>query len=212
MDTIHKMKYNSQTDNLRIPEYGRHVQNLIRYIATIEDEEKRQAYADYMINLMYFINKDNNNSSDKKDKLWKHAVIISNYELDVKMPDGAPISKEDTKINPKPLAYPETGARYRHYGHYVQELIKKAIAIEDEEEKQEFAQIIGSYMKLAYLTWNRNHYVNDDSIKEDLKILSKGKLVLDDKTSLDHLSKSQRNQRSSQKRSQRRSSRGRKRN
>lgn len=179
------MKYNSQTDILRISEYGRHVQNLIKYISTIEDDEKRQVYTEYIINLMYFINKDNNNSSDKQDKLWKHAVIISDYELNVTMPDGSPISKEDTKMKPKPIEYPTSQARYRHYGHYVQELIQKAVEIEDEEQRAQFALTIGSYMKLAYLTWNKNHYVNDDSIKEDLKILSKGKLVVDEKASLD---------------------------
>lgn len=183
----HNMKYNSQIDLLRIPEYGRHIQNLIKYISTIEDDEERQNYADHIVNLMYFVNKDNNNSSDKKDKLWKHAVIISDYELDVKFPDGSPISKEDTKINPKRLDYPVSEAKYRHYGHYVQALIKKALEVENEEERKQFAQAIGSYMKLAYLTWNRNHFVNDDSIKRDLKAMSGGKLVLDDDDSLDFL-------------------------
>ncbi len=187
MEETHNMEYNSQTDELRITEYGRHVQNLIKYIATIEDDEKRQTYTEYIVNLMYFINKDNNNSTDKRDKLWKHAVIISDYKLNVKLPDGTPISKEDTKMIPKPLEYPKSEARYRHYGHYIQELIKKAIEVEDEQERLEFAHVIGVYMKMAYLTWNRHHYVNDDSIKEDLKILSEGKLILDDKISLDYI-------------------------
>ncbi len=195
MDKIN-MEYNSQTDNLRIPEYGRHIQNLIKYISKIEDKEKRQAFTDYIVNLMYFINREDNNSSDKKDKLWKHAVLISGHELDVSLPDGSPITKEDTKIEPRKLDYPVSQARFRHYGHYVQELIKKALEVEDEEERRQFVQVIASYMKLAYLTWNKSHYVNDDAIKQDLKVLSKGQLVLDDKDSLDYLSHSSKNQRS----------------
>ncbi|MBP6824977.1 MAG: DUF4290 domain-containing protein, partial [Saprospiraceae bacterium] len=35
-----------------------------------------------------------------------------------------------------------------------------------------------SYMKLAYKTWNREHYVSDDVVKEDLEILSDGQLIL----------------------------------
>ena len=38
--------------------------------------------------------------------------------------------------------------------------------------------IIASYMKLAYRTWNREHYVNDEIIKGDLEKLSEGALVL----------------------------------
>jgi hypothetical protein len=33
-------------------------------------------------------------------------------------------------------------------------------------------------MKLAYKTWNREHYVSDDVVKDDLEILSDGQLEL----------------------------------
>lgn len=39
-------------------------------------------------------------------------------------------------------------------------------------------EVIASYMKLAYKTWNREHYVSDDVVKDDLEILSEGQLEL----------------------------------
>lgn len=45
-------------------------------------------------------------------------------------------------------------------------------------KREGFAEVIASYMKLAYKTWNKEHYVSDDIVKEDLEILSNGQLVL----------------------------------
>ena len=46
---------------------------------------------------------------------------------------------------------------------------------------------IAAYMKLAYKTWNREHYVSDEIIKADLRALSKGQLVIPEDQSLDNL-------------------------
>ena len=44
-------------------------------------------------------------------------------------------------------------------------------------------------MKMAYKTWNKEHYVTDEGILKDLVALSKGKLNIGDETSLDVLSR-----------------------
>ena len=51
-----------------------------------------------------------------------------------------------------------------------------------------FVAVIGSYMKLAYRTWNKDHYVSDEVIKNDLEKLSDGGLQLNANASLDNLS------------------------
>ena len=45
-------------------------------------------------------------------------------------------------------------------------------------KREGFVEVIASYMKLAYKTWNKEHYVSDDIVKEDLEILSNGQLIL----------------------------------
>jgi hypothetical protein len=42
-------------------------------------------------------------------------------------------------------------------------------------------------MKLAYKNWNRDHYVSDDNIHTDIKMISGGKLNLEKGADLDVL-------------------------
>jgi uncharacterized membrane protein YgcG len=66
----------------------------------------------------------------------------------------------------------------RHYGNSVHALIQKAIEMPEGSKREGFVEVIASYMKLAYKTWNKEHYVSDDIVKEDLEILSNGQLSL----------------------------------
>jgi len=183
----HKMEYNSQREKLAISEYGRNIQNLLNYAVSIEDDEKRQTYANRIVNLMLQMNPQSKNLAEYKDKLWRHAFMITDYKLNVDTPSGETPVPEENKLKPQQLEYPKGKSRFRHYGHNVQEMIDKAIAMEDPEMQKNYTIIIGSYMKLAYQTWNREHYVNDEIIKKDLVELSKGKLDLGEDVSLDHL-------------------------
>lgn len=186
------MIYNSQRESLIIPEYGRHVQQMVDYAKTIEDKEKRQAFVNQVVELMAQMNPQSRNMDDFRDKLWKHLFRIANYELDVTTPDGEKIERPNEKHRPAPLHYPQGQARYRHYGHHVQTLIKKAIDMEDGPVKEAFVEVIGNYMKLAYRTWHKEHYVNDEIIKQDLINMSNGKLEISEESSLDNLKSSYR--------------------
>lgn len=192
-----EMEYNSATEKLIIAEYGRNVQNLINYTKTIEDPEVRQAYAERIVALMQQIQPQGKSEEDYEEKLWKHLFRISNFELDVEPPEELTIDREPHQLQPERLEYPEEQARYRHYGHNVQVMIQKALAMEDEEKQKAFFGVIASYMKLAYVTWNREHYVNDEVIKADLEKLSGGKIKLDEKMTIENLQKNQGQPRSS---------------
>lgn len=181
------LEYNSQRKKLIIPEYGRNVQKLLAYAKTIEDKEQRQLFVEMVVELMEQMQAGSKPSKELTDKLWNHAFIIGNYELDVEAPDDVEIVPSTARQHPPKLPYPNRESRYRHYGYNVQQLIDKAVGIEDEKKRELMAVAIASYMKLAYRTWNKEHYVNDESIKQDLKSMSKGKLDLDDSIQLDFL-------------------------
>lgn len=186
------LEYNSARENLVIPEYGRNVQKLIDYAKTIEDPKFRQAFAEKIVDLMQQMHPQSRNMDDYREKLWKHVFRIADYELDVTPSDGPVIKKSEAEKRPEMIDYPEFEAQYRHYGHNVQRLIKKALSMEPGPKKDGFVAVIGSYMKLAYRTWNKEHYVSDDIIKADLENLSNGKLSLKDSVSIDNLSNSNR--------------------
>lgn len=182
------LEYNSQRDKLLIPEYGRHIQNLVDFACTLEDDEERQNFTAYIVKLMEQINPGGNDGDELKEKLWKHAVMISDYKLKVKMPDGTEISEEERFKKPKQLSYPQKELKYSHYGHNIMAMIDRAVAMEDKEKQEEFAKVIASYMKVAYQNWHSEHYVSDENIKADLKRISKGKLNLDDNERIEGMS------------------------
>ena len=176
--------YNTQMDNLIIPEYGRNIQNMIAFVKEIDDDKKRQEYAEAIVDLMHQMHPTGKNNPEYKAKLWRHMFRIADYDLNVKPPEGDVPTPENTKITPDTINYPSSVRKFRHYGQNVQELIAKAIEMEDDEKRKEFVMIIAAYMKLAYRTWNREHFVSDDVIKQDLFKMSQGKIQISDDDSI----------------------------
>ena len=80
---LYALEYNSDRENLTISEHGRHVQKLINHAMTIEDRAKRQSFVESVVNLMHQMNPQTKNVAEYKERLWKHAFRISNYQLDV---------------------------------------------------------------------------------------------------------------------------------
>ncbi len=178
MEETLAMEYNSQKGKLVISEYGRNIQKMIYAVREMEDTEKRQRLAEAIVGLMHQMSSADRNNPDYRQKLWRHLFRIADYKLEVEAPEGIDISPESNDINVQPISYPDGVRKNRHYGKYVQALIEKALEMEAGEKRDEFAMIIASYMKLAYRTWNREHFVSDEVIKQDLLKMSKGELVI----------------------------------
>jgi hypothetical protein len=172
------ISYNTEKTPIRYPEYGRGIQELLEHAKNIEDPYRRQKTVEEIVNMMQWLNPNRSNIEDYREKLWNNAFAIAGYDLDVSPPPGVVIRKQKDRPAPQPVPYPFVGGRMRHYGNGIQRLIAKAIAMPDGPKKEGFVEVIASYMKLAYKTWNREHYVSDDVIKDDLEILSNGKLEL----------------------------------
>lgn len=177
---MENMTYNTEQVPLIIPEYGRNIQNMIEFAKTIEEDEERQRFANYIVDLMLQMATSSRNNNEFRDKMWLHFFIIAKYDIDVTPPNGVIPKSEESQLKPLKVEYPKNNSRYRHYGQFVQKLVEKAIKMEEGPKKEEFKNIIGSYMKLAYKNWSREHYVNDEVIKEELKKMSEGQLLMDE--------------------------------
>lgn len=182
MSTIEK-DYNTRRPQMVIPEYGRNIQKMVEHAISIENREERNRVAQSIINVMGQLNPHLRDIVDFKHKLWDHLFIISDFKLDVDSPYPYP-DKEKIFEKPKPLDYPQSNIRFKHYGKSVEAFIAKAIEMNDGEEKTELIKTIANLMKKSYLTWNRES-VDDDLIVSDLKLLSKGQLKLDDSFKLE---------------------------
>src|SRR3954463_1046670 len=174
--------YNSTRNKLILSEYGRNVQNMVKYIVALPTKEERNRYAQVVIDLMGFLNPHLRDVADFKHKLWDHLHIISDYKIDVDSPYPKPLP-EAAHVKPAPLNYPHQRIKYKHYGKTIELMIEKAKAIEEPERKRHMIQSIANFMKMAYVQWNKDS-VADEIILSDLVALSKGELKVDDSISL----------------------------
>ncbi|MDR3697858.1 DUF4290 domain-containing protein [Mucilaginibacter sp.] len=174
--------YNSTRNKLILSEYGRNVQNMVKYIVALPTKEERNRYAQVVIDLMGFLNPHLRDVADFKHKLWDHLHIISDFQIDVDSPYPKP-STEAIHMKPEPLRYPHQRIKYKHYGKTIELMIEKAKSIDDADRKRHMVQAIANFMKMAYVQWNKDS-VADEIILSDLYNLSGGQLKLEENINL----------------------------
>jgi hypothetical protein len=174
--------YNTTRSDLILAEYGRNVQNMVKYIIDLPTKEERNKYAQAVIDLMGFLNPHLRDVADFKHKLWDHLHIISDFKIDVDSPYPKP-DPEAAQFKPAHIGYPQQKIRYKHYGKTVEKLIEKTIEEENPERKSAMVQGIANFMKMAYVQWNKDN-VSDEVIFKNLRELSGGNLELDENVNL----------------------------
>ncbi|MBO5251785.1 MAG: DUF4290 domain-containing protein [Bacteroidaceae bacterium] len=170
------MEYNTQRKKMALPEYGRSVQNMVDHALTIEDRAERQRCANTIINIMGSMFPHLRDIPDFKHKLWDHLAIMSDFKLDIDYPFEI-VKKEDMEIKPEKIAYPDGSIRYRHYGRFLEGMVKKAVDWEDEAEKKQLVNMLANQMKKSFCNWNKDG-VEDQKIVYDLNEYSNGAINL----------------------------------
>ena len=170
------MEYNTQRKKMELPEYGRSVQNMVDHALTIKDREERQRCANTIINIMGSMFPHLRDVPDFKHKLWDHLAIMSDFKLDIDYPFEI-VKKEDLVMRPERLPYSTGDIRYRHYGRFLGELVKKAIEIEDEAERKALIRLLAIQMKKSLSNWNKDG-MEDQKIVDDLREYSQGAIDL----------------------------------
>lgn len=168
------MEYNTTRNYLVMREYGRHIQKMIEYLVSLEDDEKRQRNAQAVIELMGFLNPHLKNVEDFRHKLWDHLFLVSDFKLEVASPYPIP-TRETLKAKPKPLRYPKRYPKHSHLGKNLELVINKALNEENPDKRNGFANAVAYYMKLAYNNWHKET-VHDDAIQSELTNITGGQL------------------------------------
>ena len=170
------MEYNTQRKKMELPEYGRSVQNMVDHALTIEDRAERQRCANTIINIMGGMFPHLRDVPDFKHKLWDHLAIMSDFKLDIDYPFEI-VKKEDLVVKPEKLEYPNGALRYRHYGRFLEGMIKKAMEIENEAEKKQLINLLAIQMKKDLNNWNKEG-IEDQKIVDDLREYTNGVIDL----------------------------------
>ena len=171
------MQYNTTKDALVMPEYGRHVHNMINHAISLKDKKQQQECVDSIIKFMGQMNPHLRDVKAYTHKLWDHLHIMSNFELNVDSPYPKP---EIQKLYKKPsrMEYPSNNIRFSYYGNTITSMIKKAINMKN-PEKEILTGMIANQMKKSYILFNKSS-VDNNVIKQHLNQLSNGELKLSD--------------------------------
>lgn len=170
------MQYNTQQPRLPMPEYGRSVQNMVNHALTITDREERQRCANTIIKIMGNMYPLLRDLPDFKQKLWDHLAIMADFKLDIDYPYEI-VQPDTLKSTPERIPYSNGRIRYRHYGFFLERLIKKAMEMPEGEERAQLVHLIAIQMRKNFITWNKDS-VEIQKLISDLEDYTHGAIRL----------------------------------
>jgi len=169
------MQYNTAKAHLNIPEYGRHIQNMINHAISIHDKKKQQECVDSIIAFMGQMNPHLRDVKEFTHKLWDHLHIMSDFQLNVDSPYPKPEIDKLTE-KPIPMKYPGSKIKFSYYGSTIPNMIETALSLKGKEQEI-MTGMIANQMKKSYILFNESS-VDNNIIKLHLKQMSNGNLKL----------------------------------
>ena len=173
-----KQNYNYTRRRLYLPEYGRHIHEMVDQLMQIEDREVRNKQARAVIAVMGNLQPLLRDTADFTHKLWDHLFIMSDFQLDVDSPYPRP-TREDLTVKPRKMEYSQERITHKHYGKYVAHMLCK---LRDEENVEATTVAIDSlarYMRAKSYEYNQEH-PNNEVIIKDIKKMSEGAIKIDE--------------------------------
>lgn len=164
-------------DKLVLPEYGRHVQQMVNYCVSIPDREARTECAYDIAHILCNMFPDLKPTPEKPETVWDVINMMAGFKLDIDFPCEV-TAKEKLEAKPDPIKRTTERIRFRHYGKILEEMIGKVAEMEDCEDKDIMIDIIANHMK-KLMTIHNKEGVDDERIFKDLEAFSLGKIKLD---------------------------------
>lgn len=181
------LEYNNQKGALKLPEYGRNIQQMVEYCTKIENRDERNRCANTIIQSMGNLFPQLRDDPDFKHKLWDHIAIMSGFTLDIDYPYEV-IKEENLRTTPQAVDYQLEPIRFRHYGKIIEQMIARACEYPEGEERDTLVMLIANHMKKLIYGINKED-VEDEKIFNDLHIYSRGKIKLNSETHKLHIFK-----------------------
>ncbi len=173
-----KKNYNYERKKLQLPEYGRHIHEMVDYLSTIEDRAERNHQAQAVIGVMGNLFPLLRDTADYTHKLWDHMFIMADFKLDVDSPYPIP-SAEELAPRPAKMAYPTKKIAIKHYGKNVENILRSLRGVDDPEEVEEAIGNVARYMRTKSYEYNQEH-PNNDVIIKDIKKMSDNMISVDE--------------------------------
>ena len=161
-----------------LPEYGRHVHQMVDYLLSIEDREMRNRQARAVIGVMGNLNPTLRDTADFTHKLWDHLFIMSDFKLDVDSPYPLP-DKESLTCKPERLPYPRHNVARKHYGKHIENMIRSLKESDDPQRRDAVVNDIARFMRAKSYEYNQEHPMNEIIIN-DIKRMSDNAITVDE--------------------------------
>lgn len=173
-----KNNYNHTRRKLFLPEYGRHIHEMIDSLSKIEDRRDRNRQARAVIAVMGNLFPLLRDTADFTHKLWDHLFIMSDFQLDVDSPYPRP-SRQELTMTPHAMRYTQSRFSYKHYGKYVEQIIRKLADAHDQQLVSQTVDNLARYMRTKSYEYNQEH-PNNEVIVRDIKRMSEGAIKIDE--------------------------------
>lgn len=171
------MQYNTQREQLVMPEYGRGIQMMVDLAVKIENREERQRCAQAIVKIMSNLLPSTTSKEDEEHRLWNHLARIAHYQLDIDYPVNI-VPQEEVQAHPAPLPYPMKTIKRRHYGYLVEQALDYAKTLPEGELREAFTKSIANQMKQDLFIWNRDS-MDNALVAQDIERYTDGKLNID---------------------------------
>lgn len=171
--------YNYTRRRLFLPEYGRHIHEMIDSLMAIEDRHDRNRQARAVIAVMGNLNPLLRDTADFTHKLWDHLFIMSDFQLDVDSPYPRPTRQELT-VTPNRMGYTQGPISHKHYGKYAGRMLRTLGEVRDQAKTAPEVDNIARYLRAKSFEYNQEH-PNNEVIAKDIRLLSGGSIEVDER-------------------------------
>lgn len=175
---IMRKNYNFMRRKLHLPEYGRHIQEMVDTLQSIEDRTERNRQAQAVIAVMGNLNPLLRDTADFTHKLWDHLYMMSDFQLDVDSPYPQP-TRDEMEMKPRKLEYSRRNIEFKHYGKNIAAMIRSLTAEGDKEEVARTIDNIARYMRTKSFEYNQEH-PNNEIIIKDIRRMAKSDIEIDE--------------------------------
>lgn len=174
---IDGLDYNTQREQIVLPEYGREIQQMVDYAVGLPDREERQRCARAIITIMDRMFPESKNVEGHERKLWDQLAIMSRFQLDIDYPFDV-TSASQMAQKPESMPYPMKKIPVRHYGAMLFEAFEILKTMEPGRERDELVKLTANQMHRNLMQWS--HGSSDgEKVASDLARFTDGKIQLD---------------------------------
>ena len=174
---IKGLDYNTQREQLVLPEYGREVQSMVDYCMDLKDRQERQRCAESIVAIMERMKPRVGDAKEYRHKLWDHLALMSGFRLDIDYPFD--INEARSMLEkPKPIPYPMRRIPVRHYGGLMFEVFDMLKTMPQGHERTELIRLVANQMKRNLVQWGHGSSDNE-KVASDLAGYTAGNVQLD---------------------------------